>query len=112
MIDMTTGQQHANDMHGIAQETRHESHDYAFKQENIVVGAEHSVHSDTNGSCITQGSFHCIIHVHSRLDMLYIYLRDGELKAKLWAIIVVQNWPEGILFQRLAQLPNADPHLT
>jgi hypothetical protein len=73
MIDMTTGQQHydANDMHGIAQETHHESHDYAFKQENIVVGAEDSVHSDTNGSCITQGSFHCIIHVHSRLDMLY-----------------------------------------
>ena len=86
-----------------------ESHNYAFKQENIVVGAE-PVHSNTNKVSLYKGAF--IVYSCAQQTGYAIYLRDGELKAKLWAIIMVQNWPEGILFQRLANLPNADPHLT
>ena len=39
------------------------------------------------------------------------HLRNRELKAEFWTIIVVKNRPEGILFQRFADFPHSDPHL-
>lgn len=33
------------------------------------------------------------------------YLRDVEFKAELGAVVVVENWPEGVLLQRLTDLP-------
>ena len=39
------------------------------------------------------------------------HLRNRELKAEFWAIIVVKNRPEGILFQGFAYFPHSDPHL-
>ena len=39
------------------------------------------------------------------------HLRNRELKAELWTIIVVKNRPEGILFQGFADFPHSDPYL-
>lgn len=40
-----------------------------------------------------------------------IYLWNGELKTKFRTIIVMQDWPKGIFFQRLAEVPNTDSYL-
>lgn len=37
--------------------------------------------------------------------MIVKYLRDVEFKAELGAVVVVENWAEGVLLQRLADLP-------
>lgn len=39
------------------------------------------------------------------------HLRNRELKAEFWTIIVVKNWPEGVLFQGFADFPHSDPYL-
>lgn len=40
------------------------------------------------------------------------YLRNIQLKAELWSIIVVENWPERVLFQRLIDFPGNYSHLS
>lgn len=38
-------------------------------------------------------------------------LRYGQLKPKLRAVIVMQDGPESIFLQRLAEFPNTNSHL-
>lgn len=38
-------------------------------------------------------------------------LGDAELEPELGAVVVVEDWAEGVLLQWVADLPRRDPHL-